>query len=136
MKSLGWVGLILALFVAGCSSSDIVKKDRDTITPAETHQILGHDTAYVFLDVRTVAEYKSVTGHLEGALLIPVDTLERQISSLEPYRSKTIITYCRSGVRSLRAQKMLAAHGFRAISMTGGITRWNSENLPVVKEQQ
>jgi len=136
MRSPGWFGLILAAVIAGCSSPDIVRKDQVTISTAETYRILGQDTAYVFLDVRTPAEYGSITGHLEGALLIPVDTLERQMASLETFRSKTIIAYCRSGVRSLRAQKILAGHGFRALSMAGGITRWNSENLPVVKEPQ
>lgn len=88
----------------------------------------------MFLDVRTPGEYKSETGHLQGAILIPVDTLERRMQELEPYKSKTIIAYCRSGNRSARAQKLLASYGYRAFSMSGGITQWNKEQFPVVKE--
>ena len=136
MKLQTIVGLVLAVFVAGCTGMKNAGGDVPTMTPEETYKMLGHDTSYVFLDVRTTAEYKSSTGHLEGAILVPVDTLEHEIGTLEPYRSKTIVTYCRSGVRSARAQRILTRHGFRAFSMAGGITRWNSENLPVVKEQQ
>ena len=99
-------------------------------------KFLGHDTSVVFLDVRTPKEYASETGHLKGAILIPVDSLESHLSELEPYKSKTIIAYCRSGVRSVRAQTILTKHGFHALSMIGGITRWNKELLPVIKEQQ
>ncbi len=112
-----------------------VASDVPTVTPAETYKALGRDTSYVFLDVRTPEEFKSGTGHLEGAILIPIDSLGKSIGTLEPYRSKTIVAYCRSGVRSARAQKILAQAGFRALSMEGGMIRWNSENLPVVKEQ-
>jgi rhodanese-related sulfurtransferase len=136
MKSFFWIAVILAAFFAGCSAAKDAGMDVPTITPAESYKILGHDTAFVFLDVRTPAEYSSATGHLEGAILIPVDSLEHHIARLQPYRSRTIIAYCRAGVRSARAQKILAQSGYRALSMAGGITRWNAEDLPVIKEQQ
>ncbi len=136
MKSFAWGIIIGASFAAGCSGAKDAGSASATITPAETNRLLGHDTSYIFLDVRTPAEYQSPTGHLEGALLIPVDSLEQRVGELQQYRDKTVITYCRSGVRSARAQKILIQQGFRALSMTGGITRWNNEQLPVVKEQQ
>jgi rhodanese-related sulfurtransferase len=136
MKSIAWFGLILATLYMGCSSTKEAEMGAGTITPAEAFKILGHDSSFIFLDVRTPVEYSSATGHLEGAILIPVDSLENHLARLEPHRSGTIIAYCRSGVRSVRAEKILSQHGYRALSMVGGITRWNTENLPVVKEQQ
>ncbi len=128
--------LLLAVLIAGCAAAKRAETGVPTITPNETFGKLGNDSGYVFLDVRTPAEFRGPTGHLKGAVLIPVDTLEHELGSLEQYRSKTIVTYCRSGVRSARAQRILAQHGFRALSMEGGIIRWNSESLPIVKEQQ
>ncbi len=102
----------------------------------ESMKFLGHDTTVVFLDVRTTKEYGSETGHVRGAILIPIDSLESRLPELDTYKSKTIIAYCRTGIRSVRAQRILAENGFHALSMLGGITRWNKEDLPVEKEQQ
>ena len=131
-----FAALIVGLTFLGCASSRHEGSSVPSIAPDESMKFLGHDTTVVFLDVRTPKEYGSETGHLKGAILIPVDTLESRISELEPYKSKTIIAYCRSGVRSARAQTILAQHGFHALSMIGGITRWNKELLPVIREQQ
>jgi rhodanese-related sulfurtransferase len=131
-----FAAFILGLTLPGCAGSRDEGSSVPGIAPDESMKFLGHDTSVVFLDVRTPREYASETGHLNGAILIPVDTLESRISDLEPYKSKTIIAYCRSGVRSVRAQKILTQYGFHALSMIGGITRWNKELFPVIKEQQ
>jgi rhodanese-related sulfurtransferase len=131
-----FVAFIFGLMLLGCAGSRHEGSSVPSITPDESMKFLGHDTSVVFLDVRTPKEYASETGHLNGAILIPVDTLESLIGELAPYKSKTIIAYCRSGVRSVRAQTILAQHGFHALSMIGGIIRWNKEMLPVIKEQQ
>ena len=136
VKGVLFAGLILATALIGCTGTRNEASKVPSITPAESLKFLGHDTTVVFLDVRTSKEYTSETGHLQGAILIAVDSLETRLPELELYKSKTIIAYCRSGVRSGRAQKILAEHGFHALSMLGGITRWNKEALPVVKEQQ
>lgn len=134
MKRAWFVAVILAATLGGCTASRTEADTVPSITPAESARLLGHDTSVVFLDVRTSNEFQSETGHLQGAIHIPVDSLEYGLAELEPYRSRTIIAYCRTGHRSSRAQKFLAEKGFHALSMTGGITRWNKEQLPVVKE--
>ncbi len=107
----------------------------ENIAPMQADSLLRTDTTIVVLDVRTPGEFKSESGHLRAALLLPVQELEERISELEPYREKTIVTYCRSGVRSARAAAILSRHGYRVLNMTGGILEWNSDKLPVVKEQ-
>ncbi len=136
MRSLIVASLLVATLLASCSSPKTAGTETNTITPAETYKLLGHDTSYVFLDVRMPAEYNSETGHLNGAILIPVDSLENHVGDLARYRGKTVVTYCKTGRRSARAEKILSQHGFQARSMVGGITRWNEEKLPVVKEQK
>ncbi len=136
MKGTLIAGLICVSALIGCTGTRNEASKVPSITPVESMKFLGHDTTVVFLDVRTTKEYASETGHLLGAILIPVDSLETRLLELDPYKSKTIIAYCSSGVRSSRAQKILTKHGFHALSMLGGMSRWHKEALPIVKEQR
>ena len=103
-----------------------------TITPAEVDSLQGRDTTHLLLDVRTLEEFDGPLGHLDGALLIPVQELEARIGELSPHRNKTIVAICRSGVRSGRATALLNTRGFHALNMVGGMVRWNAEGRPVI----
>jgi rhodanese-related sulfurtransferase len=109
--------------------------DHATITPDILHERLAQgDTMIFLLDVRTSEEYQSATGHLTEALLIPVQELEDRIKELEPYRTKTIVVYCRTGKRSARAVSILRREGFSALNMAGGKTSWNDRKYPVTRK--
>ncbi len=71
----------------------------------------------VILDVRTPGEFQS--GHVKGSINIPVETLPNQLKKLEQYKNKTIITCCRSGMRSGSAANILKANGFENV-VNGG----------------
>lgn len=107
-----------------------------TITTNETVELTSKDTTIILLDVRTSQEWNGSLGHLQGALLLPLQELEERIQELEPYKEKTIVAYCRSGNRSGTATRLLTAKGFTALNMEGGMIKWNSEQLPVIKEEQ
>jgi phage shock protein E len=97
-----------------------------TIMPEEVRAVIDrNDTTFSIIDVRTKAEYESETGHLPGALLIPLDELEHRYQELLPLMGKELIIYCRSGRRSAEASRILAGKGFRVRNMEGGILRWN-----------
>ncbi len=100
------------------------------ISPAEVYEIIKNDEDYIILDVRTQDEYNE--GHLEKALLIPVDELEKRIYELPG--NKPIIVYCRSGVRSNRAAGILIDNGFTKVYDMGGILGWQEEGLPIIVE--
>ena len=57
------------------------------------------------LDVRTASEFRS--GHIEGAVNIPVDQVARRVGELP--KATPIVLYCRSGSRSTRAGALLAS---------------------------
>lgn len=102
------------------------------ITPEETlRRMQARDTSIVLLDVRTPQEFESSTGHLEGALLIPVQELEGRMGELEPFRGRTIVVYCRTVNRSGQAATMLRGKGHSALMMNGGISEWNRLQYPV-----
>lgn len=62
----------------------------------------------VILDVRTQQEFKS--GHAKGAKNIPLQKLSNNLKKLD--KNKTIITCCKSGVRSGQAKAILKSNGF------------------------
>jgi phage shock protein E len=126
--------LLALLLSSGCSLFHRVEAPVNTVSVTQAERVLSADTSVVVLDVRTTQEWQSDTGHLKGALFIPIQELEANLYKLAPYKSRTIIVYCRTGGRSARAARLLSAKGFNVFSMEGGITKWNTEDLPVVKE--
>lgn len=76
---------------------------------------------FILLDVRTDMEYKS--GHIKGCQYIPLDKLALRTHKLDG--SKEIITYCRSGLRTAQAYRILKNAGFRNVKyMDGSILAW------------
>jgi len=75
----------------------------------------------LLLDVRTRGEWEVC--RIEGALLIPLQELERQLDKLDP--AADTVVYCHVGIRSAFAVEMLRRHGFRSVrNLTGGIEAW------------
>jgi hypothetical protein len=62
----------------------------DRVSVQEAQEILRTDTAAVILDVRTEREYRSETGYLANAILIPVQELEKRIDCLKIRRLLSI----------------------------------------------
>jgi len=65
----------------------------------------------VILDVRTESEYK--TGHIPGSENISLGTLRERSAGLN--RSKTYITVCSHGLRSVKAEHILKERGFKNV---------------------
>ena len=97
------------------------------IGPGEAHAASNHGSA-VLLDVREPGEWQA--GHAPQADHIPLGQLEDRLAELP--RDRHIITVCRSGRRSVLAARLLAARGYQAINLTGGMTAWAYAGLPVV----
>ncbi|MFW9804764.1 MAG: rhodanese-like domain-containing protein [Candidatus Thorarchaeota archaeon] len=90
----------------------------------------GNSPNPIVLDVRYQCEYN--LGHLFGAVLIPHDQLEANMSELDAYKDHEIIVYCKSGVRSLMACDILASHDFTKVyNMEGGILAWIDAGFPI-----
>jgi len=95
------------------------------------YQVLDQDTAYKQLqvdksihlvDVRELHEFNA--GHINGAQLIPLGTIEDSFSSLIPKKDTKIFIYCRSGNRSTEAAKKLVSMGYTNVFDIGGIITW------------
>lgn len=95
------------------------------ITSKEAKKLIDSEKDYTILDVRTIGEYDE--GHIKDAVLIPLNELIRRAESKLPDKSRLILVYCRSGVRSKQASKTLADMGYTNIKDFGGIIDWPYE---------
>ena len=68
------------------------------------------------LDVRTPQEFTS--GHIPGAVNIPVDDLRSRLGELP--HDRTIAAYCQVGQRGYLATRILLQAGFSAVNIGGG----------------
>lgn len=75
----------------------------------------------LLVDVRSPGEYAA--GHLDGAVNIPVDQVERRITEFGP-RDRPVVVYCRSGARSAAAARSLTAAGFARVVDAGAMSSW------------
>lgn len=100
------------------------------VSSRELTAMVNRDEACV-LDIRTKKDFTS--GHIVGSLNISSDQLKDRMSELEKHKNKTIIVVCASGINAGAACSELKKAGFTVARLSGGITGWRSENLPVVK---
>lgn len=129
--------IVAVLFVgmlSGCSTTIQENKVDSTaekklsftnITPQEAKKRLDSEKGIVLLDVRTKEEFG--TGHIGGAILIPVDKLEQEASVKLKDKEAPIFVYCRSGNRSVTAANILVKQGYKNVYNLGGIISWPYE---------
>lgn len=89
-------------------------------------QVFDRLTAVQIVDVRETEELAD--GIIPGAWHIPLGELPGSHGLLDAARP--IIAVCRSGRRSASAAEQLAAAGFTAHTMTGGMIEWKAAGLP------
>ena len=94
------------------------------ITPRELAARLRRGDDFDLIDVREPHEWDA--GHIAGALLLPLGTLDTAMTTRDAFRE--IVVMCRSGGRSADAARRLRAAGVaRVSSLAGGILRWDAE---------
>ncbi|WP_065257701.1 rhodanese-like domain-containing protein [Pseudomonas bananamidigenes] len=92
---------------------------------------LVNKEAGLVVDIRPSKEYAA--GHIVGALNIPQDKLAARIGELEKHKAKTIILVDALGQTAGTHARELMKSGFTAAKLSGGISSWKGDNLPLVK---
>jgi rhodanese-related sulfurtransferase len=103
----------------------------------------------VLIDVRSPEEYQE--DHIGNSELVPLAEIETELGLqrinkiVKSYEEKqktkpTIVLYCTSGMRSIKANKYLRDRGYQVVTLTGGITAWRkqftrSHDLQVLSEK-
>lgn len=91
-----------------------------SICTVELKHLLMHKNKQ-FIDVRTLAEYKSY--HIKQFQNIPLHEIATQAKKLDPAKETFLI--CQSGMRSMRAAKILKKAGFsNLVNIRGGMNTW------------
>lgn len=103
-----------------------------SITVEEVKRALETKADVIVIDVRTQEEYSD--GHIDGSILLPVDTVRRKIVSVIPDKTQKIFVHCRSGMRSTKATKEMLKLGYTNVhNLQGGIIAWEQLGFPVKK---
>ena len=101
-----------------------------TMTVDQLKNEMEGDNPPILIDCRELNEWNE--GHIEGATLMALSTLDQSIETLEDKKNRPLVLQCRSGKRSLRACQFLADNGFEDLTnLEGGILAWIEEGYPV-----
>jgi rhodanese-related sulfurtransferase len=85
----------------------------------------------VVLDIRGQKDYSA--GHIVGALNIPFEKLASRMVELDKHKAKTLIVVDAMGQHAGAVCRDLKKAGFTAGKLSGGISGWRGDNLPLVK---
>ena len=109
---------IVTFLLVMCSKNNI-----DVVSMEEFQSKILNENTFI-LDVRTEAEFYGPLGHIDGAMLIPIDELSLRIDELNEAKNKDIYVVCRSGNRSNVGKNILRENSFNAINVDGGMLAW------------
>ena len=80
------------------------------------------------LDVREPSEWTQF--HIQGATPIPLGSLPNRLAEVP--KDRPVVVVCRTGHRSAQGRDILLQAGYTQVtSMTGGLTEWQAQGLPV-----
>lgn len=82
------------------------------------------------IDVRETYEHD--VGRIEGARHIELERLAAQAETID--KDEPVLFYCRLGARSAMAAQAFRRAGYEAYTMTGGLTDWHRQGLPLEPE--
>jgi molybdopterin/thiamine biosynthesis adenylyltransferase/rhodanese-related sulfurtransferase len=106
---------------------DLLRAAKATVNSVSTEAAADRiASGYTVLDVREPDEFQE--GAIPGAIHIPRGHLESQVEGRLTDKTKPVLVYCASGVRSVFAANTLQELGFETVAeMAGGFNRWKDE---------
>jgi len=124
--------LIAALVVvlAALVANEIMnfRRSRNAVDVVDATRMYNRDEA-VFVDVRNENAFQ--TSHLPGAVNIPMEYLDQRQDRLKRFKDRSIVVYCDSGQRTLRAVNALKALGWPDVhQLRGGLNAWREASMP------
>lgn len=98
----------------------------------EDIESLKKDKNNLFIDVRSEDEYQS--GHIDGAINIPLDELRNHLNEID--KNKMLCINCQSALRSYIACRILSQYGFKCKHLSGGYRIYSNymNDLRFIKE--
>lgn len=100
----------------------------DTATASKLLTATDPSGRHQWIDVRSPSEYAS--GHVPGAVNIPLDQIEARLDDLLP--NIPIIIVCQAGKRARMVAGLLQPCRTDVTVLDGGTTAWSAAGLPLV----
>jgi len=119
-----FVVLLVALLV------NELRRGGQSLSNGQLTALVNADKALV-IDIRPSKEYSA--GHIVGALNIPHDKVANRMAELEKHKEKTLIVVDAMGQQSGAVCGELLKAGYTAAKLSGGVSSWKADNLPLVK---
>jgi rhodanese-related sulfurtransferase len=105
-------------------------KSGKSVSAAEATRMINKENAVV-LDIRATKDFSA--GHVANSINIPLADFDRRMSELNQYKDKPVIVVCNMGQTAGTACRKMKKAGFtQAVRLSGGITDWRHQNMPVV----
>jgi len=126
------IGIALLAIVSFLPSLVAKLRAKPMMSVEEMKEKLDAGDDVLLLDVRTANEFVGEQGHVNGAVLMPLEELKDNIKSIERFQEKTVMTICRTDRRSAKAARILANNGFSDVHVIKlGMTDWNDKGYPL-----
>ena len=102
-----------------------------TVSSQQLTNLINQEGAVV-VDVRDSKEFRE--GHITESRNIPFSSLKDNLVQLDKFKDKPVVLVCKIGQHAGAAGKILSTSGFKDVRrLSGGITTWKSDGLPLVK---
>ena len=122
--------LISALFALIVVYVMITRKNNGLpIATSDLVQLMNQDQA-VLIDIRSANDFNQA--HIHGAINIPHNKLRDRLGELEKHRAKTLVIADQMGQHAGAAGGLLFKQGFQVRRLSGGLSSWRHDNLPLV----
>ncbi|WP_176512991.1 rhodanese-like domain-containing protein [Pseudomonas faucium] len=119
-----FVVLLVALLV------NEIRRGGQSLSNGQLTALVNADKALV-IDIRPSKDYSA--GHIVGAVNIPQDKMANRMAELEKHKEKTLIVVDAMGQQSGMVCRDLLKAGYTAAKLSGGVSSWKADNLPLVK---
>lgn len=97
-------------------------KGLQNLTAEQFKERVNQKSRVMLIDVREPHEYKK--GYIPSAVNIPLSQLNSRVKEIS--NKNDVLLYCRSGMRSKQAAKVLSKHGFTSMAhLKGGLINWS-----------
>jgi len=101
------------------------------LSSARVTHFINHQNA-IIVDLRNAEAFAS--GHIVGAISLPMDEIKDKLKKIEKFKSQPIILVCATGGDSQRTAPILLKNGYLVHILTGGLKTWKMDQLPLVKQ--
>jgi len=127
-QSLDGLRKLVAMMAAGKPVDAAMVKENRLFRQARPEHVqadLEQGVSLAVIDVRSPQEWAG--GHIEGALHIPVDDVQKRLSEV-PRDGRKLYVFCAGGGRSLAAAEFLANRGYLNVhNVEGGMNAWRGK---------